>query len=364
MGKNVKEPSSEQITRYLSSIFGERVSLKSFEPMGGEPSVKEYGYGRPQLLRFEVNGLEKTAVISTSRLESGFGHDYRSDRASRAVLSYDTWNTLPLHARVLDLGYFTKDGDMRSMSEFEELFLLVEKIDGTLYQVDLDRIMAEGVASDLDVKRARALSEYLAQIHAVRNDNPVLYIRKLRDTLGHGECIFGLSDSYPESTDFLHKDELMLIEQLCLKERWRLRKYVDRLSRVHGDFHPWNILFTTGTEFRVLDRSRGEWGEPADDVAGLTINYIFQSLRKYGRMQPPFEDLFKVFIDTYVERTGDRDLFTILPLFFTFRCLVLASPIWYPSLANETRRKILNFATNLLKSESFDPASVNSYFSG
>lgn len=359
----MKEPSGEQITRYLSSIFGGEVTLRKFESMGGsEPSIKEYGYGRPYSVMFEVNGLEKEAVISTSRVESGFGHDYRSDRASGTVLSYDTWNTLPSHAKVFDLGYFTKDGDMHSIGNFDEFFLMVEKIEGSLYQVDLDRILSEGQVADLDLERARALSEYLVHIHSQKKNEPGLYIRKLRDTLGHGECIFGLSDSYPESTDFLRKDELLLIEQLCLKERWRLRKHTDRLSRVHGDFHPWNIIFTSGIQFRVLDRSRGEWGEPADDVAGLTINYIFQSLRRYGKMKPPFGDLFKIFIDTYMEKTGDKTLFTIIPLFYAFRCLVLASPIWYPSLANETRRKILNFAVNLLETESFDPNNVNRYF--
>ena len=40
---------------------------------------------------------------------------------------------------------------------------------------------------------------------------------------------------------------------------------------MHGDFHPWNLLFREGVEFSVLDRSRGEWGEPADDVIRALI---------------------------------------------------------------------------------------------
>jgi len=45
-------------------------------------------------------------------------------------------------------------------------------------------------------------------------------------------------------------------------------------------FHPWNLLFRTETDFSVLDRSRGEWGEPADDVAALAVNYLFFGLRR------------------------------------------------------------------------------------
>jgi len=55
----------------------------------------------------------------------------------------------------------------------------------------------------------------------------------------------------------------------------RIGSWAHRLSQVHGDFHPWNVLFREGVDFTVLDRSRGERGEPADDVTAMTINYIF-----------------------------------------------------------------------------------------
>ena len=46
---------------------------------------------------------------------------------------------------------------------------------------------------------------------------------------------------------------------------------------MHGDFHTWNILFREGTDFSVLDRSRGEWGEwgeAVDDVICLALNVL------------------------------------------------------------------------------------------
>ena len=33
-----------------------------------------------------------------------------------------------------------------------------------------------------------------------------------------------------------------------------------------------DVMFREGTDFTVLDRSRGEWGEAADDVSAMTIN--------------------------------------------------------------------------------------------
>jgi aminoglycoside phosphotransferase (APT) family kinase protein len=54
--------------------------------------------------------------------------------------------------------------------------------------------------------------------------------------------------------------------------RLRLKSLTHRLRQVHGDFHPWNILFRSAAEFSLLDRSRGEYGDPADDFRGFLSN--------------------------------------------------------------------------------------------
>src|SRR5208283_2805668 len=105
----------------------------------------------------------------------------------------------------------------------------------------------------------RALSDYLVEIHARKLAAPGLYVRRIRDLLGHGECIRGLIDNYPQSFEFIDVPLLMKIEQQCGAWRWRIKNRVHRLCQVHGDFHPWNILFREGTDFTLLDRSRGEW---------------------------------------------------------------------------------------------------------
>ena len=74
-------------------------------------------------------------------------------------------------------------------------------------------------------------------------------------------------------------------------------------------FHPWNILFAKGAEFRVLDRSRGEWGDPADDVACITSNYLFFSLQRYERLHGVLETLFQRFWQRYLAGSGDRECF-------------------------------------------------------
>ncbi len=151
------------------------------------------------------------------------------------------------------------------------------------------------------------------------------------------------------------------IEHLAVEWRWRLREMTHRLRQIHGDFHPWNILFGAGTDFRLLDRSRGEFGDPADDVTCLTMNYLFFSLQRSGRLEGVFENLFVRFWERYLHQTGDEEMLRVAAPYFAFRCLVMASPVWYPELPESVRQKLLTFLLAVLESEVFDPHQVNRF---
>jgi hypothetical protein len=361
-------PKKLAVQNYLSKVLGQNVHVNSVSLLGieSEGDIKKFGYGVPILVKYSTSdGSQKTSVISTSKISSGFGHDYRSDRAACQFLAHDTWNKLPNHVRVLDIGAFTKEGSLISLSSVEELFLLRELAEGTEYHKLLDNMLAHNssqgteITNNIDI--ARLLSRYLAHIHSKKYDNPELYRRRIRDTVGSGECIFGLADSYPQNTDFVKKGELEEIEKLCVEQRWKLRDKTHRLSAVHGDFHPWNVIVTGPTEFKLLDRSRGEYGEPADDVTSMSINYLFYSLRKYGKLANEFETIFNAFFEEYKKETRDSELSYVMPLFYTFRCLVIGSPIWYPDLPADIREKIFNFARNILQDGNVEINRINEY---
>jgi aminoglycoside phosphotransferase (APT) family kinase protein len=169
----------------------------------------------------------------------------------------------------------------------------------------------------------------------------------------------GILDSYPHPFALLPPSACEEIERAMVSWRWRLRDRAARLSRTHGDFHPWNLLFREGTEFSVLDRSRGEWGEPADDVSALAINYLFFGLRKSAAasghgVAEPFASLFRTFMDAYLADSGDRALPEVLPPFLAFRALVIAHPRWYPALEASTRGALLRFARAMAGPDRFD----------
>jgi hypothetical protein len=318
------ELKAERVGRYLSDVYGGPVEVSGVVPLRGAEGaegLKGFGYGVPYLIEFRAKGESRRVVLETMRRE-GFGHDHFADRAAVLLLQHATFNMLPRHVRSVDVGSFTSDGEtLKSLGDCCEFFILTEFVDGVLYHSDLDRIKEVCEVSSLDEERCVALSDYLAEVHSVkRKDAPGLYLRRVRDLLGHGEGIFGLTDSYPSGLGYADEKFFVDFEKTCV-----------------------------------------EWGEPADDVSAMTINYLFYSLQTFGEMTEPFERLFLLFWRNYLDKTGDEEVLTVVQPFYAWRSLVLASPLWYPNLSTEVRVQILRFATRVLKAKKFDLETLENY---
>jgi hypothetical protein len=357
------ELKTEQLARYMSSLLGEQVRLLDVVVLGHSPeqkTLKGYGYGTPVRVDYELADHQRHSAVLHTISPGPFGHEHMSDRADILLWEHQAFNRLPRHVRSLDVGGFQSDGSIISLGKVQEACLLTEYAEGQNYSLDLQRIRDGGALTDLDLARADALCDYLVAIHAEPVDDSGLYTRRIRELLGHGECIMGLTDSYPRHA-FITADLLQEIEHRCVRWRWRIKGLTHRLRQIHGDFHPWNILFRPGVDFQLLDRSRGEYGDPADDLTSLTLNYFFFSLQRSGRLEGPLETLFLRFWNRYLEKSPDREILRVVAPFFAFRGLVIASPLWYPTLSDTVRKGIVSFVLAVLDSESFDPTQVNSY---
>jgi len=362
--------SRENLERYLSSLLSGDVDVVLVRELQGEDEsdqIKAYGYGVPLLIDCTCNGDRERLVFHTVS-RNGFGHERRSDRAANLLLDHATFDRLPRHVPSLDVGAFGAEGSMISLGDAGEFFHVTHYGEGKPYAADLHRISKDGTLAPGDADRALALADYLAEIHAVKTSDAMLYRRRARDLVGHGEGIMGILDGYPSDFDVAPPHRLEAIEKRCIAWRWRIKDAVHRLSQVHGDFHPWNVLFQNGgregakrADFILLDRSRGAWGEPADDVSAMSINFVFFSLRRSRTLSEPFLRLYNLFWKRYRSHTEDDELLTVIQPYYAWRALVLANPVWYPHLERSVRAALFRFIEHVLDTERFDPGAIGSY---
>ncbi len=344
---------TRKLQEYLEDRFG-HVRLVECKRLGA--GVHGTGFS---LFIETTKGIQRYVIKDLA--PEGLGHDYPADRASVFLLAYDEYGKLPKHVKPFDVIALMDDGSIKSIGGGKEYFLIMEMAEGTNYFVDLETMKEKDHLDEEDREKIILMVEYLSHIHTVKKDSRALYWRKIRDTIGHGECLMGVFDSYPDG--HVSYEEMAEIEKMAVDWRPVLKRLSHRLCQIHGDFHPGNIWFKDG-DFVLLDRSRGPWGDGADDVTALTINYIFYSIMYHNKVTGAYEEALNLFYDEYIGRTNDGELLKVVAPFYAFRAAVVAHPVFYPQLGPEQRRMVLNLAKNILKAEEFRPHQVNKYITG
>jgi len=354
----------DAVERYLRAHVCRHARLVALTPLGADDGLglKAHGYGRPLRVSWDEPGedgpITHDAVLRTMRPDP-HGHDRRADRLANLVEAAVDFRAIPHHVRPLDVGTFDDGGQLVSLPAGEP-WLLTDYVAGQPYANDLALVCRLARAPTRDLERAAALADYLAMLHAQRRP-AADYTRHVRDTIGSGEGLFGIADSWPGGHPVADGARLCRIEQAAVAWRWRLKDRTDRARRIHGDFHPFNILFRDGTDFTALDCSRRAAGDPADDVTCLAINYLFFTLVAHkatpngGEFGNAGRELWNIFWDRYLTASGDRDLLGLVAPWFAWRCLVVTSPVWYPDIDDSVRERLLTFAERLLAGKPFDP---------
>ncbi len=321
---------------------------------------KEAAYGTPLRIDFRHEGALKSVVLH-SATANPFGHELRANRAEELLIAADTFDLLPRHTRVFDVGAYRGEGfvSLRGTGEF---YLLTEYADGRPYAHALRQIAACGALAPQDFTRVDTLVRYLVSIHCIKLPQKTLYARSIRDLVGSGEGIFGIVDGYPEHVAGAPRERLEQIEASCLGWRSRIKGHYQRLVRIHGDFHPFNVLFDEQEELHLLDASRGSAGDAADDVAAMAVNYLFFALENPAAWRTAFQPLWRRFWAEYLEHSRDQELLNVVAPFLAWRCLVLANPVWYPNVTGSARSRLFDFVERALHQPRFDPALADAIF--
>lgn len=325
----------------------------------GDASTKAAGYGLPVRVELRDGGATRQLVWRVASANE-FGHDRRADRAAVMVQAFEDFARIPRHVQAVDLGVIRGDA-LVSTRDATEHYLITSYAPGTIYAHDLRRIAAERLATPHDVARLDALARYLAALHAPIAPPGARYRRAIRDLVGSGEGMFGIIDGYPPEVPGAPPERLAAIEARCADWRWRLRGRDARLTRTHGDFHPFNIVFD-GDQPTLLDASRGGCGDPADDLTALAVNFVLFALDAPEAWSRGLGVLWRELWPRYLAARPDAELLAVAPPFFAWRALVVANPVFYPRMTGAARDKLLGFAEHVLDEHQLDPASAEELF--
>jgi hypothetical protein len=353
---------AEAVSRAIPGARLVRVVPLAADRADADETLKAAGYGVPLRLEVEAADRARRTLVFHTATANVFGHDRRADRAAEMLLGYDTFNGIPRHVRALDVGAIRSAGGLTSLHDAGEFYLLTEYAEGTVYAEDLRRIARDGGLVVRDVVRAEALASHLAAIHEERRGSPPVYRRSVRDLVGSGEGVAGIIDGYPDDVPGAPFAQLARIQEACTRWRWALRRHEHRCRRIHGDYHPFNVVFGEDAEPILLDASRGSAGDPADDVACMAINYVFFALEHPGAWRPAFSVLWDGFFRAYDRVTSDGGLLDVIAPYLAWRGLVVANPAWYPSVGAKAREAVLGFIEAALGASRFDPRSAGELF--
>jgi hypothetical protein len=356
---------AKQLREHVARLYpgAKVVSIEPLGPDSGATSgvaTKAAGYGLPVRLTIE-DGDGRREVVWRVASANEFGHDRRADRAAAMVQAFDDFGTIPQHVRAVDLGVIGADGGLQSVRDSTEHYLITTYAPGTIYAHELRRIATDRIATTVDIGRVETLARYLAALHTPVAPAGTRYRRAIRDLIGSGEGIFGIIDGYPADVPGAPRERLKEIERDCAAWRWRLRDRDERLTRTHGDFHPFNIVFD-GDELTLLDASRGGCGDPADDVTALAINFLLFAIDVPGSWEQGLGVLWRQLWHRYQVLRPDGGLLEVAPPFLMWRTLVVANPKFYPKLSSRGRDKLLGFASEVLAERTLDPTCAEELF--
>lgn len=355
-------PTVESVGQYLETLKGRPVRILDLSPLGPNASARN-GEASSIRIEYEVGGRRLRAVLERVRTPA----DAPEDLARSAdVLRHDqkTAARLPRHVRALDFGALDRAGALVSLGRAEEFFVLKDCAEGCSYEDDLASLVDGRELSELDMARCDALCDWLIAVHREAGPDPALYAQRLRALVGEPWGIMGLADALPTSTGPFSRAQLEEIERRTIAWRWRIRERSHRLRRVHGDFRPGNVLFRDGCDFTVLGGGPGEWGEPADDVASLTLHFVLFGATRAGAFEGSLKSLFRRFWACYLDASRDGEILEVAPPFLAHRALAIVARTDPDARTDCSRRALARFVTRVLGESVFDPERIDEYLAG
>lgn len=343
-----------EIQFYLRKVFGSDTELVNIKALGEE----EHDTGNSKLLHLEARvGSQIKHLILRLPASTVYGTEHPSDRAHAVLQAYDLYKNIPRHPRALDVAIISTDGTINSIPVNGEFALLQEFGQGELYLHSLMHSLNSAEPDELAERHAVTLAEYLLDLHSEKVEDDRMYRRSLRDLVSGGVGVMGIIGGYTEELRETYRTELDDILRNFISLAWSLERSSKRLCRIHGDFHPLNILFDENLGLTVIDASGTGWGDAAFDVGILFMNYYALYNTPEQLSSPSGQRLAERFLSAYTARCEDLEgLYRVLPLALARGALIMATTDHFPHRPMAERERLIRLAGDVLSASVFIPS--------
>lgn len=168
-----------------------------------------------------------------------------------------------------------------------------------------------------------------------------LYKRSIREYLTNHETILSLYDQEPLN-DSLNSIKKKILNLMRTRYLWLIDDFDwSRVTTLHWDFWHSNIIFN-GTNPIFIDFSRIPFGEPGIDIGHFIVNLEIEYMLTWNCKYLNWK---KLFLDTYIEFSGDSDISSYL-LFSVYHIssLILSDKIqWFVCWTDDQKLKLIKY---------------------
>ncbi len=314
----------------------------------GDPAGdKAHGMTQSVELTVQSHGRVRRAYLKTPR-EDLYGETLAADALREAAWRVEGYDWFPGHARCAAVGRSAAGSLVRLEPLTDTPWLLEWAEPGIRYADRLDDL--EALGADRAAAEAHRLCSAMVALHRpVAGDQTVLYRRALRDALiVPVQRLVDSADSFWATRRDLRVD----VEHACAQWRLLLTDRGDRLRYVHHDFHPWNVFIgPCDREVRTIGARLPGVGDPNDDFAAFTVNYLWFSHASNGRVSGAYRAGLESFRRTFRELGGDDGGPALMAPFLAKRLLVLLNPTYYPAMPPATGAWLEDLLRRCLRDE-------------
>lgn len=204
---------------------------------------------------------------------------------------------------------------------------------GPSYWSLLNGRRSKSVVDADDRRETETIARLMVSIHHGKKPSSdprvlkTIYKDSLQSLLAHLGYFFRFLADFGSVHPFLSRRKHGEYIGMILRLIYRWEERFERLCPLHGDFWGTNIFFTSDGAATAVDFSRIPYGEPGIDIGYFVAQHLW-FYHDTGNVY--FKTLGELFIQLYIQKTGDKKIRETLTLPFGLLALLYCNPRFHP----------------------------------